>query len=384
TQHADGVANVRAIVDLALLRGFVGKPKSGLVPIRGHSGVQGGAEVGCVPNQLPGGVAVDEAGAEKIRELWGFDVPTTRGLNAVQMIEAAHERKLDWFYISGGNFLETLPEPDFVRSAIERVPFRIHQDIILSPQMFVEPADAVLLLPAQTRYEQRGGGTETSTERRILFSPEIPGRRIGEAKAEWEIPMLIAERAKPELAKLIHFDDGQGVRNEIARAVPAYDGIQDLRQTGDQVQWGGERLCETREADGKITPKFQTADGRAKFSVIEIKPADDDGKLRLSTRRGKQFNSMIQNQRDPLNGAWREDVLMNEADAARRGIADGDSIIVRGEVGQLQGRCRFAPIAPGNVQVHWPEGNALVKRGVCDPECGIPDYNATVEITHLD
>src|SRR5262249_54179349 len=138
TQHQDGVSNVRAIIDLALSRGFVGQPKSGLMPIRGHSGVQGGAEVGCVPNQFPGGVAVDEAGAAKMREMWGFDVPAERGLNAVQMIEAAHEGKLNWFYISGGNFLETLPEPDYVREAIARVPVRIHQDIVLSPQMFVE------------------------------------------------------------------------------------------------------------------------------------------------------------------------------------------------------------------------------------------------------
>ncbi len=380
TQHHDGVSNVRAIVDLALSRGFVGKPKSGLVPIRGHSGVQGGAEVGCVPNQFPGGVAVDDAGASRMSKLWDFDVLTTRGLNAVQMIEAAHEGQLDWFYISGGNFLETLPEPEFVRSAIERVPFRVHQDIILSPQMFVEPADTVLLLPAATRYEQRGGGTETSTERRILFSPEIPGRRIGEAKAEWEIPMLIAEQAKPESARLIHFDDGQAIRDELARAVPSYEGIQHLRKAGDQVQWGGERLCESRDASGKITPKFATPDSRAKFSTIEIQPEVSDGKLRLSTRRGKQFNSMIQRDRDPLNGARREDILMNETDASRLGILDGDSILVRGEAGELQGRCRFAPIAPGNVQVHWPEGNALIKRGVCDPECGIPDYNSLVEV----
>jgi molybdopterin-dependent oxidoreductase alpha subunit len=380
TQHANGVANVRAIVDLALSRGFVGKPKSGLVPIRGHSGVQGGAEVGCVPNQFPGSVAVDEAGAARMNQLWNFEVPTARGLNAVQMIEAAHERRLDWFYISGGNFLETLPEPDYVREAIAQVSFRIHQDIVLSPQMFVEAADTVLVLPAATRYEQRGGGTETSTERRILFSPEIPGRRIGEAKAEWEIPMLIAERAKPEFAERIHFDDGQAIRNEIARAVPSYDGIQHLRTTGNQVQWGGERLCETVDANGNPIPKFATPDSRAKFSTLEIQPEANNGKLRLSTRRGKQFNSMIQNRRDPLNGARREDVLMNETDAARLGIAEGDSILVRSEVGELRGRCHFAPIAPGNVQVHWPEGNVLVKRGVCDPECGIPDYNSLVEI----
>jgi predicted molibdopterin-dependent oxidoreductase YjgC len=299
------------------------------------------------------------------------------------MIDAAHEGQLDWFYISGGNFLETLPEPDYVREAIECVPTRIHQDIVLSPQMFVEPNDLVLLLPAQTRYEQRGGGTETSTERRILFSPEIPGRRIGEAKAEWEIPMLIAEHAKPASAHLIHFDDAQAIRNEIARAAPAYDGIQNLKKTGDQVQWGGERLCETRDADGRIVPHFPTSNGRARFSLIEIEEPLNDGRLRLSTRRGKQFNSIVHRDRDPLNGARRDDVLMNEEDARRLGLADGDAIIIRSEVGELRGRCRIAPIAAGNVQAHWPEGNVLVKRGVCDPECGIPDFNAVVEIERL-
>jgi molybdopterin-dependent oxidoreductase alpha subunit len=383
TQHCDGVANVRAIVSLALARGFIGQPKSGLVPIRGHSGVQGGAEVGCVPNQFPGGLAVSEEGAARMRAMWGFDVPAQRGLNAVEMIEAAHAGLIDWFYISGGNFLETLPEPDVVREAIERVPARIHQDIVLSPQMFVEPNETVLLLPAQTRYEQRGGGTETTTERRILFSPEIPGRRIGEAKAEWEIPMLIAERAKPASAALIHFDDAQAIRDEIARAAPAYDGIQHLKKTGDHAQWGGERLCETRGPRGRILPKFATPDGRARFSVIEIDPPANDGKLRLSTRRGKQFNSIVQHARDPLNGARRNDVLMNADDARRLGLEDGDAILVRSEAGVLRGRCRIAPIAAGNVQVHWPEGNALIKRGVSDPECGIPDYNATVEIERV-
>lgn len=383
TQHHDGVANVKAIINLALARGFIGREKCGLMPIRGHSGVQGGAEVGAVPNQFPGSLAVNEEGAQHMRELWGFAVPASRGLNAVEMIDAAHAGAIDLFYIIGGNFLETLPEPDYVRAAIERVPVRVHQDIVLSPQMMVEPADTVILLPAQTRYEQRGGGTETSTERRILFSPEIPGRRIGEAKAEWEIPLLIAEQAKPEQAAQIHFSDAQAIRADIARAVPLYDGIQHLQRTGDQVQWGGERLCEARDADGMMHPQFGTADGRAHFSVMEIGAAPIEGKLRLSTRRGKQFNSIVHRDRDPLNGALRNDVLMNETDAARLGLQNGDALILRNQTGELRGHCRIAPIAAGNVQVHWPEGNVLIARGVCDPECGIPDYNTLVEVERV-
>ncbi|HYV04001.1 MAG TPA: molybdopterin dinucleotide binding domain-containing protein, partial [Blastocatellia bacterium] len=370
----------RAIVDLALARGFVGREKCGLMAIRGHSGVQGGAEVGAVPNQFPGGVPVDAEGAARFSELWGFDVPDARGLNAVEMIDAAHEGKLDVFYQAGGNFLETLPEPDYVREAVERIPFRVHQDIVLSPQMMVEPADTVVLLPAQTRYEQRGGGTETSTERRILFSPEIPGRRIGEALSEWEIPMLIAETARPDAAHLIHFDDAQAIRNEIARAVPAYEGIQHLKQPGDQVQWGGERLCEKRAADGATQPWFPTPSGRAEFSLIELRHDSADGKLRLSTRRGKQFNSMVHQDRDPLTGASREDLLISKLDAEELGLVEGDAVIVRSRVGQMKAKTRIAAIARGNVQVHWPEGNVLVERGISDPECGIPDFNTEVDI----
>ncbi|HTG15287.1 MAG TPA: FdhF/YdeP family oxidoreductase, partial [Blastocatellia bacterium] len=380
TQHRDGVANVRAIVDLALTRGFVGREKCGLMAIRGHSGVQGGAEVGAVPNQFPGGVAIDAEGARRFSELWGFAVPSTRGLNAVEMIDAAHDGKIDLFYQVGGNFLETLPEPAYVREGVERVPFRIHQDIVLSPQMLVEPADTVVLLPAQTRYEQRGGGTETSTERRILFSPEIPGRRIDEALPEWEIPMLIAERARPELADLIHFDGAEAIRQEIAKAVPAYEGIQHLKNAGDQVQWGGERLCEEREPDGKSVTRFTTPGGRAMFSVIELGQPGGDGKLRLSTRRGKQFNSMVHQKRDPLTGASRNDLLISKPDAERLGLNGDDRVIVRSSVGEMRATVRIAAIAPGNVQAHWPEANILIERGVSDPECGIPDFNTTVEI----
>ena len=271
TQHRYGVDNVRAIVDLALSKGMVGRKRCGLMPIRGHSGVQGGAEVRAVPWQLPGGDALDEEGRERLASIWGFDPPSQRGYSAVEMLDAAHRGDLDLLYSAGGNFLETLPEPDYIREALERVPLRVHQDIVLSPQMLVEPADTVVLFPARTRYEQPGGGTETSTERRIYFStetsterriyfsPEIPGRRIGESKAEWEIFMLLAERVRPEARHLIHVDKVRWITEEIGRAVPFYAGIEKLARAGDAVQWGGPLLC----AEGT----FKTGDGRCRRSV---------------------------------------------------------------------------------------------------------------------
>jgi molybdopterin-dependent oxidoreductase alpha subunit len=373
TQHANGIENVKAIVNLCLARGFIGRPKNGLMAIRGHSGVQGGAEVGCVPNQFPGGLPVNEENTKHFEKLWGFAAPTTKGLNAVEMINAAHESKIDVLYSAGGNFLETLPEPDFVRQALQRVPLRVHQDLVLSPQMLLEPAETVILLPAQTRYEQKGGGTETSTERMIYFSPEIRGRRIGEAKSEWEIFMEMAERVYPERRKQIHFDNAQQIREEIAKAVLFYHGIQYLKRKGDAVQWGGIRLC-----DG---PHFKTADGKAHF--VALAPPErklSRGQFYLTTRRGKQFNSMVHAEYDPLTGGRRDDVFMSSEDANELGLGEGDPVALKNVLGEFRGRVKIVPIRPGNLQVHWPEGNHLIRRGVCDPVCGIPDYNAVVEI----
>jgi len=379
TQHSNGVENVKAIVNLALSRGFIGREKCGLMAIRGHSGVQGGAEVGAVPNQFPGGLAIEPDSAARVSQQWGFTVPGSPGLNAIEMIDAAHEGDLDLLYQIGGNFLDTLPEPEYVRESLEKIPVRVHQDLFLTTQMLLEPADTVFLLPGQTRYEQSGGGTETSTERRILFSPEIPGRRIGEAKPEWEIPMLIAARTRPERAALISFQDAQSIREELARLVPAYEGIQRLKDTGDQVQWGGQRLCETREA-GRSVPRFSTSDGKAHFSKMVFEEAPKNGAFVLSTRRGKQFNSMVHLNRDPLTGARRDDLLMSIEDAERLQLREGDWVMVRSAVGEMRARCRIAAIAPGNVQAHWPEANVLIRRGATDKSCGIPDYNVEVQI----
>src|SRR5438046_8522273 len=186
------------------------------MPIRGHSGVQGGSEMGANPKDFGLGFPVNDQNAARFEGIWGFRPPTPHGMTAVGMIDAAHAGGLDVLYMAGGNFLETLPEPEYVREALGRVPLRIHQDIVLSSAMLVDPAYAVLLFPAQTRYEQRGGGTETSTESRVYFSPEIPGRRIGEARAEWVIFMQLAERVRPDTAQFITLEDAAALRQEMA------------------------------------------------------------------------------------------------------------------------------------------------------------------------
>ncbi|HEY6608206.1 MAG TPA: FdhF/YdeP family oxidoreductase [Candidatus Limnocylindria bacterium] len=377
TQHVCGTDNVRAIVNLALSRGNIGRPGAGLMPIRGHSGVQGGAEMGCYATVLPGGVPITADSAEALSAEYGFPIRAERGRSAAEMVEAAGRGEIDLLWSSGGNFLDTLPDPAAVRDALERVPTRVHVDIVVSSQMLVDPGEEVLLLPAMTRYEQPGGGTETTTERRIIFSPEIPGPRIGEARAEWQILGDLARHVDPEGAAGIGCDTAQAIRDEVARVVPFYDGVQHLAMTGDAVQWGGERLCEGWS--------FPTDDGRAHFSVVTPREARlREGRFLLSTRRGKQFNSMVHKRKDPLTGADRDALFMSADDVRSLRLRDGAPVVVRSDQGEVRARVRSSKLRRGNVQMFFPEANPLLPPGRLDPVALVPDYNAVVEIVRAE
>ncbi|NUS03872.1 MAG: FdhF/YdeP family oxidoreductase [Nonomuraea sp.] len=376
TQHTYGEDNVRAIVNLALARGFLGRDKCGLMPIRGHSGVQGGAEMGAYATGFPGGLPVTSANAAKFTELWGFEVPGTPGLTATDMIDAAHQGELDALISSGGNFLEVLPDPGYCREALSRLRLRVHVDIVLSSQMLVPGEGDVLLLPAQTRYEMVGGVTETSTERRIIFSPEVEGPRVGEAWPEWKIFSELAARTRPEISDHVRFTGTPQIRAEIEQVVPFYQGISGLRKFGDNVQYGGRHLF----ADGR----FQTPDGLAVFSVVEPPALErPDGSFMVATRRGKQFNSMVHERLDGFNGAAREAVLMSPYDADRLGLPDGAPVELRSGERSYQGKVLRAPLMPGNLQIHWPEGNVLLDEARRSPQARIPDYNALVTVRPL-
>jgi len=376
TQHTFGADAAQMILNLGLLRGYVGRDKNGLMPIRGHSSVQGGAEMGAYATAFPGGKPIDTENAEELSRHYGFPVPDTPGLSAVEMIEAAEAGKLDLLYCAGGNFLRNLPEPEFVTRAVRKPKLRIHQDIIVTDQMLLPSDGTVLLLPARTRYEQEGGGIETTTERRIVFSPEIP-RQVGEARSEWRILRDIALALKPEAAGSFGCDSGQAIREEIARVVPQYAGIESLSKTGDAVQYGGPHLC----PDGN----FPLPGGKAQLHAPELPRSQrDEAEFMMTTRRGKQFNSLVYADVDPINGAHREDVLMNADDVRRLGLSQGDRIVLSNDVGSMKGRVFVADIALGDVQTHWPEANVLVLHGPRDAEGGVPDYKALVRIEKMD
>lgn len=367
THHTCGEDNVHAIINLALVKGFVGREGCGLMPIRGHSGVQGGAEMGAYATAFPGGLVINEANGAKFSTLWGFPVPDREGMTTPEMFEAARKGDLEVLWSMGGDFREVMPDPESIESALRTIPLRVHQDIVLSSQMLIEPGDTVVLLPATTRYEIPGGVTETSTERRVIFSPEIPGPRIGEARSEWEVFLEVARRVRPEWADKLKFTRIEAIREEIGRVIPPYAGIQNLNKAGHNLQCGGSMLC----ADWR----FPTLDGKAHFKPVRSPHvAASAGTFRVVTRRGKQFNSMVHEDIDPNNAAPRDAILMSPEDAKRLGLGSGDAVELKNNFGSYRGNIMLAPMTTGTLQIHWPEGNVLVDPNARSPLAAIPAY----------
>jgi molybdopterin-dependent oxidoreductase alpha subunit len=377
TQYAFGVDNVKMVVNLALARGNVGREKCGIIPIRGHSGVQGTAECGVDADKLPGAIDINDANCATLEAAWGHAIPRHKGLKAAHALDAAARGEIDFMYLVGGNFVDTMPDPDNARRGLGRPRMRVHQDIVLNTSTLVDAAELVLVLPAQTRYES--GGTSTSTERRVRFSPAIvdpDGERVPEARAEWLIPSLIGRALAPAEAAQFPWQSTADVRAEMERTMPLYAGIETLAAEGQWVQWGGARLGR----DG--FPNLP--EGRARFSTIAIPaPLLADGQIMLTTRRGKQFNSITYGQKDPITGAARRDVvLFHPDDLGERGIADGERVRLRSALGTLEVTARPGPCRRRHAQAFWPEANVLIARAY-DPVSGEPDYNAVVTVEKL-
>ena len=386
THHHAGEENVQAVVDLALARGFIGRPGCGLMPIRGHSGVQGGAEMGAYANVFPGGVPIDEASAAALERHYGFPLPNRPGLTTPAMLDAAARGEIDVLLAVGGSFREVMPDPVGVDAALARVPLRVHLDLTLHPTMLDEPSELTLLLPATTRYEVPGGVSQTSTERRVVFSPEVPGPRVAEARPEGDVLGEIAARVRPELAARVRFASTAAVRAEIGRVVPGYAGTELLAAPGDQFQIGGPRLC----ADGD----FPTGDGRARFGSAHlggahlgavqlghddaVGAAPDADPLVLITRRGKQFNSLVQQDVDPMGGLSRDAVVLAPATADRLRLTEGERVVVRNGHGCVLGRLRLGPLASGAVMLHWPEANVLLDPARRSATADTPAYKDTL------
>ena len=380
TQHRHGVQNVEAVVNLHLSRGMIGRDKCGIMPIRGHSGVQGGGECGVSPTSLPGNRTLDEDTAKEMSALWGgHAVPTWKGKTTGPMVEACHEGEIDLLYNIGGNLLATMPEPSYVAEAMRRVRFR---DPSGHPREHVGAPRArghgAAASGRDSLRAARGRHLDLDRASRAVLARGDRSSRRRRSAARVRDPLPDREGDPPGARGRAHLrGQPRDIRLEMEKTMPVYAGIAGLRRAGDSFQWGGPHLC----IDGDFP---HMPDGRARFTPLEPPVIHvPEGAFYLTTRRGKQFNSIVIKDIDHLQGGRGRDDLFMSRSRPRAARRDGGTTRAREERdGRMGGPDPEMAIKPGVLQAYWPECNPLISRRY-DPRSEEPDYNAVVWVEPL-
>ncbi len=386
TQHTSGTDNVKCLANLALMTGNLGKPGTGLNPLRGQNNVQGASDMACAPVFLPGYQRVDNDEARlRFEELWGGPLPAKPGLAATDMTQAMIDGTIDAMWVMGENPVMSDPNSNHARKAFGSVKFLVVQDIFLSET--AELADVVL--PAAAYAEKEG--TFTNTERRVqrVRQALLPPKG---ACDDLSIIQAISDRMDPdrEITSTSDFHPGsdrmdvskaEDVFNEIAKAWPAIAGINYKRLEGNGIQWP----CPTEDHPG--TPVlFENGfpRGLASFTPVTWRNPeelpDDEYPFILTTGRVLyQYHTGTMTRRSQvLENADRGPIVeMNPDDAERLQIKDGEQVHVASRRGSITLPVLVTDgISPGVtfIPFHYKEAAAnLLTNDALDPDCKIPE-----------
>ncbi|HUT58281.1 MAG TPA: formate dehydrogenase subunit alpha [Phycisphaerae bacterium] len=371
TQHTTGTDNVLSLANLAMLTGNVGKPGSGVNPLRGQNNVQGACDLAALPNVYPGYQKADDPSVRaKFQAAWGAELSPAPGLTVVEMINAADAGRLKALYIMGENPMLSDPDVNHVEKALRKLEFLVVQDIFLSETARL--ADVVL--PAAAFAEKEG--TFTNTERRVQRvrkAVEPPGQ----ARADWRITCDLARRMGYEMA----YRDAAAIQDEIASLTPSYAGITYDRLEAGPLQWP----CPDRKHPG--TPylhKDRFARGRGKFHAVEFVPPaelpDEEYPFVLSTGRILQhFHTGTMSRRSQvLDKLVSVGVIeVHPADAERLGVADGGMVRVSSRRGRIEIAARITDrVTAGTLFLAFHYREAPANRltiAALDPVAKIPE-----------
>jgi len=366
THHAHGVQNVQAIGNLALMRGMVGRPGAGLLPIRGHSNVQGMGTVGVTP-------ALKQAVFERLQNHFGVELPTTSGLDTMGCMEAAAAGQLKVGFCLGGNLYGSNPDAAFARRAIENLEQMTYLSTTLNTGHAHGLAEETIILPVLARDEERQPTTQESMFNFVRVSDGGPARHEG-LRSEVEVVSDLADKVLRDTTPV----DWQAmarhgkIREAIGAIVPGMDKIGQIDRTKAEFQISGRTFHQ---------PKFATDNGRAKLHVHDLPPLAAQDGLRLMTVRSEgQFNTVVYEEHDLYRGQSRRDViLLHPDDLERLGILPDSAVTIRSDTGTIEGFLAraFEQIRPGNALMYFPEANQLVSRQV-DPLSRTPAFKNVV------
>ncbi|MGA3173557.1 MAG: formate dehydrogenase subunit alpha [Syntrophorhabdales bacterium] len=375
TQHTTGSDNVKAVANLLMLTGNLGRKGTGFAPLRGQNNVQGACDMGALPVFFPGYQRVDNpAVKEGFERAWGKSLSAKPGFTVTEMVRAAHDGQLKALYVIGENPLLSEPDIDHAKEALSRLETLVVQDIFLTET--AQLADVVL--PAGSFAEK--DGTFTSTERRVQRvrkAMDPPGA----AKADWEIVAALSAR----LGYIMSYRSSAEIMTEIAKVTPIYGGISHARLEKGSIQWP---CWDFRHPGSPMLHKDQFSRGRGRFHVVHDGPPAElptsAYPIMLTTGRMLEHfhtGSMSHRSRVLETLVPESHVEINPFDANRLGIAEGDSISLTSRRGRVNTKAKKTDrVREGQafMAFHWGEAPAnRLTNPVLDPLAKIPEFKVS-------
>jgi predicted molibdopterin-dependent oxidoreductase YjgC len=381
TEHHNAVDNVLALINLSLLCGHVGRYGSGLNPLRGQNNVQGGGDMGAIPNRLPGfqDMTKDDEARERFERAWGVPIQQRYGWHMTEMLDAIGRGDLTTLYVLGENPVQSDADSGHVRHLLESLEHLVVQDIFRTAT--AELADVVL--PAAASWCE-AEGTVTNSERRVQ-RVRAALKPPGQARDDMAIILDIARR----LGQDWHYDSAEDVWNELRSLAPNHAGMSyaRLEELGG-IQWPcfTEDRLEPSYLHGRLwDDPFDHAP--AEFHVVEDEPPldelSDEFPLLLTTgRRLDSFNTGVQSggYRSPLRRS--EELELSAADAERLGVVTGDRVRISSRRGSVTAPVRVQRSLRRGLAfmtLHFPddvETNVLTINAT-DPKSGTAEFKAT-------
>jgi molybdopterin-dependent oxidoreductase alpha subunit len=365
THHRFGCENVEYIANLALLRGMIGKPYRGLLPLRGHSNVQGIGSVGVKP------VLADDV-FEKIESQLNVKLPTTQGLDTFNGLKAAYEGKIDCACIIGGNLYSATPNSEWAKTALNNISFKCFLTTTINQGHLYGIDDSdVLILPVAARDEEQQSTTQESMFNYVRLS-DGGIDRLDNVRSEVSILAAIGKRLLPN--NTIDFDsftNHDSIREAIAGSIPGMEQLKDIGIAKKEFHIKN-RI--------QHTPEFKTSDKKAVFITHPIPTIDntEDYPFTLASIRSEgQFNSIIYEEKDSYRyNASRDSLLISKYDMQNLKLSNGDRINVNSEHGEMSNLIiQEFDIPPGNVLAYYPEANALTEHNL-DPRSKTPNFKS--------
>jgi molybdopterin-dependent oxidoreductase alpha subunit len=366
THHEHGVQNVQAIVNLALLRGMVGRPRAGLLPIRGHSNVQGMGSMGVTP-------ALKQTVLDNLETHLKVKLPRSPGLDTMGCMQAAHRGEMRSAFCLGGNLFGSNPDARFAAAALNKLELIVYLNTTLNTGNAWGRGRETLVLPVLARDEEAQPTTQESMFNFVRMSEGGPARLRG-PRGEVEVIAQLGSRVFGERSPVDWTALGRycHLREMIAQIIPGFEKLADIDRTRAEFHITGRTFH---------VPKFGTPSGKAKFTAVALPELRGGEKeLRLMTVRSEgQFNTVVYEEEDIYRGQDRRDViLLNRADIDRLGLKVDQRVTVRSAVGSRSNvLVREHDIRAGNAAMYFPEANVLVPAST-DPQSKTPAFKSVL------